>query len=73
MRKTQLATRLAKQSGVSKAEAADRLDHVVSQIISDLRNGRPAQLPGLGHFTPGSPWHFEFDKKPKEKGGGNER
>jgi nucleoid DNA-binding protein len=66
MRKTELAGRLARQSGVSKAEAADRLDRLVHKIVSNLRKGRSAALPGLGQFlpakSPGDPWIFEFDK-----------
>jgi nucleoid DNA-binding protein len=61
MRKSELATRLAKQAGVSTAEAADQLDHVVSQIIANLKKGESAQLPGLGKFTPGPKWNFQFD------------
>jgi len=65
MKKSQLAKRLAKQSGVSNAEAADRLDRVVNQIISNLRKGQSAPLPGLGHFTPGRKWDFRFEPKTK--------
>ncbi len=63
MRKTQLASKLARRSGVSRAEAADQLDQVVHKIVSNLRQGKPANLPGLGHFEPGEPWHFQFDAK----------
>jgi nucleoid DNA-binding protein len=63
MKKEELAGRLAKQAGVSRAEAADQLDHVVSQIIANLKKGASAQLPGLGKFTPGPSWGFEFDQK----------
>jgi len=63
MKKEELATRLAKQAGVSPAEAADQLDHVVSQIIANLKKGASAQLPGLGKFTPGRTWDFKFDQK----------
>lgn len=63
MKKEELATRLAKEAGVSPAEAADQLDHVVSQIIANLKKGAAAQLPGLGTFTPGPKWQFEFDPK----------
>lgn len=62
MRKLQLANRLARQSGVTKAEAADELDRVVHEIIANLRKGRPAALPGLGQFHPGETWRFEFDR-----------
>jgi len=65
MRKTQLAGQLARQSGVTRAEAADRLDRVVHQIVTKLRNGRSAALPGLGQFlparNPGDRWIFEFE------------
>ena len=62
MQKTALTTKLARTSGVTKAQAADQLDRVVHQIVTNLRQGRPAELPGLGKFTPGSTWQFEFDK-----------
>lgn len=62
MKKTQLADRLARRSGISKAEAADRLDRVVHDIVSKLRKGRPAVLPGLGRFEPGDTWIFQFDR-----------
>ena len=53
MRKPEIAKRLARQSGVSNAEAADQLDRVVHQILSKLRKGKTAPFPGLGQFTPG--------------------
>jgi len=62
MRKAELARRLAKQTRVSKAEAADQLDHVVSQIIANLKKGEGAQLPGLGKFRPGAKWSFAFER-----------
>ena len=62
MKKSQIARRLARRSGVSQAEAADQLDRVVNQIVSSLRNGQSAPLPGLGRFVPGRCWNFEFEK-----------
>jgi len=62
MKKPQIARRLAKRAGVSKAEAADQLDRVVNDIVAQLRNGRSVPLPGLGKFVPGSTWLFRFDK-----------
>jgi nucleoid DNA-binding protein len=62
MRKTQLSRRLAREAGVTKAEAADRLDSMVHKIVSDLRKGRAAALPGLGQFRPGKTWTFDFEK-----------
>ncbi|MCU1259449.1 MAG: hypothetical protein JWO80_2334 [Bryobacterales bacterium] len=62
MRKTLLTNSLAREAGVTKAEAADQLDRVVHQIVTSLRRGRPATLPGLGQFQPGEVWRFEFEK-----------
>ncbi len=68
MKKSQIAKRLARRAGVSKAEAADQLDRVVHEILSHLRNGQPAPLPGLGTFVPGRSWEFQFEKpKGREK------
>lgn len=69
MRKPELAKRLARQSGVSNAEAADQLDRVVHEILSKLRKGKTAPFPGLGLFTPGPQGSFEFKKdKPTRHG-----
>ena len=62
MKKPQIARRLAKRSGVSRAEAADQLDRVVNEILSHLRNGHAVPLPGLGTFVPGRTWEFQFEK-----------
>jgi nucleoid DNA-binding protein len=61
MKKQELARRLARRSGVSPAEAADELDRMVHRILTRLRKGQPAPLPGLGTFRPGRPWAFDFD------------
>jgi len=53
MKKADIAKRMARQAGVSPAEAADRLDGVVRQIVADLRHGRESAFPGLGRFRPG--------------------
>ncbi len=51
MKKQEIAKRLARRAGVSQAEAADRLDSVVRQILANLRQGKDTSLPGLGKFT----------------------
>ena len=51
MKKPEIAKRMARQSGLSQAEAADRLDRVIHEILTDLRQGNPASLPGLGRFV----------------------
>jgi nucleoid DNA-binding protein len=69
MKKPEIAKRMAHESGLTEAEAADRLDRVVHQILSNLRRGRPAPLPGLGKFTSTSGGAIEFER---EKGSGHE-
>jgi nucleoid DNA-binding protein len=64
MKKAEIARRLARETGVTRAEAADRLDRVVHEILSSLRQGRNATLPGLGTFMPGgSGTRFERERK----------
>jgi nucleoid DNA-binding protein len=67
MKKADLARRLAKRVGVSPAEAADQLDRVVNGILTDLRKGQTAQLPGLGTFTAGRGLRFKFEPKAAKK------
>jgi nucleoid DNA-binding protein len=62
MKKPDIARRIARESGLSEAEAADRLDRVVHQILSNLRRGRPAPLPGMGKFTSGPQGAIEFER-----------
>ena len=46
MKKPELAKGLALASGLTEAEAADRLDRVVDEIIARLRKGKSAPVPG---------------------------
>jgi nucleoid DNA-binding protein len=50
LNKTELARRLARQSRVSRAEAADSLDQTLMSILKDWKRGRAAQLPGVGEL-----------------------
>ncbi len=50
MKKPEIAKQMARQSGMTQAEAADRLDRVVSDILQRLRAGKPARFPGMGQF-----------------------
>jgi len=68
MNKSDLSTRLAKQARVSKAQAADQVDRVVHQIVRNLRRGQSAKFPGLGNFSPGEKWEFQFDAQPRAGG-----
>jgi nucleoid DNA-binding protein len=51
MKNQDIAQQIARQSGVSRAAAADRVDGVVHQILADLRHGKKISLPGLGTFS----------------------
>ena len=65
MRKHELALKLARSSGVSRARAADQLDRVVNEIVRKLRKGEPARLPGLGTLvaTPRGEVHLDSERR----------
>jgi nucleoid DNA-binding protein len=63
MKKPEIAKRLARRSGESRGQAADRLDGVVRQIMSKLRRGEEAPLPGLGKFKVGEDGRVNFESE----------
>jgi nucleoid DNA-binding protein len=63
MKKPDIAKRMARRTGVSEAEAADCLDRVVHQILSNLRQGRDARLSGLGIFRHGPDGGVVFERE----------
>jgi nucleoid DNA-binding protein len=69
MRKAEIAKRLARQSGVSSAEAADQLDRVIHGILSRLRKGQTARFPGLGRFTIGPNGYYQFEQQERPRRG----
>lgn len=64
MKKPRFARLLAESQHKSPAEAAEMLDRIVHRILRRVRDGAPADWPGLGRFHPGHPLRFEL---PKEK------
>ncbi len=68
MKKRDLAARLARESGISKAAAADQLDRLVHDILQKLRKGQPASWPGLGTFLPGRKPTFRPEPKASAAG-----
>lgn len=62
MKKAQLARRLAKESGITTAAAADQLDELLTTILRRVRQGQSASLPGLGTFIPGAKPAFYFEE-----------
>ena len=69
MKKLDIARSLARKSGVSRAEAADRLDVMVHQILTDLRKGQETELPGMGRFSQGADGQILFRRQEKRKRG----
>jgi nucleoid DNA-binding protein len=67
MKKPDLAKRIARQSGLTQAEAADRLDRVIHEILANLRKGTPAALPGLGRFVQGSDGRVSFEPEDRSR------
>ena len=63
MRKRDLERQLARQTGVSNAQAADAVDLLVSRILQQLRAGEPAVLPGFGLFHKNSDGSIQFKQE----------
>ncbi|MGH9719125.1 MAG: HU family DNA-binding protein [Bryobacteraceae bacterium] len=61
MKKADVAKRVARQSRITPAEAADKIDRVVHQILSNLRKGESVAVTGLGKFKAGKKWEFESE------------
>ena len=69
MKKTEIAKRMARQSGLSEAEGADRLGRVIHQILANLRKGNPTSLPGLGRFVKGADGKVLFEPEGDPRSG----
>jgi nucleoid DNA-binding protein len=61
MKKNEIASQWALQSGVSRADAADHLDRAVRQIVAELRARREAALPGFGKLVFGADGRLLFE------------
>jgi len=68
MKTPEIALKLARQTGITKAEAADQLDRVVSSILARLRRGEPAELPGLGSFRLIEGGRIRFEQEERSRG-----
>lgn len=68
MKKSEIVRKIARQSGVTEAEAADRVDRVVNQILASLRQGKTAELPGLGRFRPAAGGRIRFEREGGRRG-----
>ena len=63
MKKPEIATKMARQSGGTRGEAADRLDLMVQEILDGLRNGKEMRLPGLGCFRTRTNGRLAFERE----------
>ena len=50
MTNTDIARKIATETGVSRAQAADQLDEMVTSILKTVKRGGAANVPGLGQF-----------------------
>jgi len=58
--------RLAKRSRISNAAAADQMDTIVHEILSKLKKGKPARIPGLGSFDSITEFRPEVRDEPRD-------
>ena len=58
MRHKELAREIARSRGIAHSDAADQVDKAVARIVTALRKGQRARLPGIGVLSPGKPWTF---------------
>jgi nucleoid DNA-binding protein len=65
MKKVQLARRLAKDSQLTPAAAADQIDRVVNDLLKRVRKGQSVSLPGLGTFFSDCEQDFQFERAKK--------
>jgi len=63
MKKPDIAKRMARQSKTTVGQAADCLDRLVQEIVSGLRRGQDASLPGLGKLTVKPNGSLAFDRE----------
>lgn len=62
MKKNHLVNDLARTQGTNPAEAADKLDQAITQLIRNLKKGREAHLPGIGRIVPGDIWTLRSEE-----------
>src|SRR5215831_13423929 len=67
MKKPEIARKMARQSGGTQGEAADRLDQMVQEILGGLRQGKETRLPGLGRFRPGADGRLAFQREREKR------
>ena len=66
MQKKDFARRLAHEAHLTPAVAADQIDAVVTRLLRRLKEGKPAEIPGLGTLLPGKAITFQPEEAPKK-------
>jgi nucleoid DNA-binding protein len=69
MKKPEIAKKMARQSGGTQGQAADRLDRLVQEILDGVRQGKETRLPGLGYFRPGTGGRLAFQREGAKRHG----
>jgi nucleoid DNA-binding protein len=69
MKKPEIAKKMARQSGGTQGQAADRLDRLVQEILDGVRQGKETRLPGLGCFRPGTGGRLAFQREGAKRHG----
>jgi nucleoid DNA-binding protein len=69
MKKPEIAKKMARQSGGTQGQAADRLDRLVQEILDGVRQGKETRLPGLGCFRPGAGGRLAFQREGAQRHG----
>jgi hypothetical protein len=55
LKREDLARALAQRGPLTEGQAQDELDRVVHRIVTNLRQGRPAKMPGVGALLARTP------------------
>jgi len=50
VKRQDLARTLSERSSLSEGQAQDEFDRVVHDVVTSLRQGQPAEMPGVGHM-----------------------
>lgn len=72
MKKQDIAERLARKARVTPADAADRLDKLIHDVLAELKRGNPVALPGLGTLTRGEQQDLRLEQTKPIPGGGRD-
>ena len=73
MTRSERAKMMARKLRLTNAQAADRLDQVVTEILNSVRRGEEASIPGLGKFRCDSGNAIQFEPEQRRPAGARDR